>query len=143
MASTALDAASDPQPTCFVGAARVAERIRSILVDTGDDIGTVARGLDVEPTWALDVITGKLANVDIDHVQRLCESLHCSPYDLLGADAARSIEAAYGPELWPRYIEPLEPIGWYFDDLDDDDERAQRPDNGPEVDPVEPELGIG
>jgi hypothetical protein len=58
------------------------------------------------------VMDGTITEVDLDHVQRLCEGLHCTPYDFWGAEAGRSIVHAYGPELWPRYIEPLaEPPG--------------------------------
>lgn len=104
-----------------VPAGRVATRIRNILLDTGDDPATVAQGLDVEPNWAVGVLTGEITDVDIDHVQRLCESLHCTPFDLFGAKAGRSIVHIYGPELWPRYVEPLEPIGWDTEELDDID----------------------
>lgn len=107
-----------------VPAARVATRIREILLDTGDDPATVAQGLDVEPDWAVGVLTGEITDIDIDHVQRLCESLHCTPFDLFGAKAGRSIAHVYGPELWPRYLEPLEPIGWDTDDLEDMDSES-------------------
>ncbi len=87
-------------------------QIETLLVQTQDDLATVARGINVEPEWAAGVMDGTITEVDVDHVQRLCEGLHCTPYDFWDAEAGRSIVHAYGPELWPRYIEPLaEPPG--------------------------------
>ncbi|MEW6155567.1 MAG: hypothetical protein AB1673_16515 [Actinomycetota bacterium] len=99
------------RPAWSVPAAAAAVQLHALIVDTGDDVATVARGLGVEPEWAAGVLSGEVESVDIVHVQALCEGLHCTPYDLFGADAARSIDHAYGPELWPRYIEPLDPVG--------------------------------
>lgn len=100
-----------PEPAWAVPAGPAAAQLRALQVDTGDDVATVARGVGVEAEWAAAVLSGEIATVDVVHVQALCEGLHCTPYDLFGADAARSIDHAYGPELWPRYIEPLEPVG--------------------------------
>ncbi len=33
------------------------------------------------------------------------------PPEALNSDAGHSIAHAYGPDLWPRYIEPLGPLG--------------------------------
>ena len=90
-------------------AAPVAAQLRNLIIDTGDDVAIVARDVGVQPEWAVAVLSGVMDEVDIPHVQQLCEGLHCTPYDLFGTDAARSIAHAYGPELWPRYVEPLEP----------------------------------
>lgn len=102
--------APEPRPDLAwsVPADGAAAQLRALVIDTGDDVGTVAKGIGVEPEWARGVLIGEITEVDLDHVQRLCEGLHCTPYDLFGADAGRSIAHAYGPELWPRYIEPLE-----------------------------------
>ncbi len=87
-------------------------QIEALLVQTQNDLPTVARGINVEPEWAAGVMDGTITEVDLDHVQRLCEGLHCTPYDFWDAESGRSIVHAYGPELWPRYIEPLaEPPG--------------------------------
>jgi DNA-binding Xre family transcriptional regulator len=87
-------------------------QVEALLAQTQDDLPTVARGINVEPEWAAGIMDGSITEVDVDHVQRLCEGLHCTPYDFWDAEAGRSIVHAYGPELWPRWIEPLvEPPG--------------------------------
>ncbi len=118
-----LDArAAEPQasasPTVWsLPAAPAARQIHNLMVETGDDLPTVARGIGIDADWAAGVLTGVITDVDIEHVQRLCEGLHCTPYDMFGAKAGRSIAHVYGPELWPRYIEPLEPLGWSLEDV--------------------------
>ena len=106
--AAALDQVEGVEPAWTLPSAPVAAQLRNLIIDTGDDVATVARGVGVEPEWARAVLTGQIDEVDIPHAQQLCEGLHCSPYDLFGADAARSIAHAYGPELWPRHIEPLD-----------------------------------
>ena len=105
-------AVGETQPRWTLPAEPVKVQIETLLVQTQDDLPTVARGINVEPEWAGGVMDGTITEVDVDHVQRLCEGLHCTPYDFWDAEAGRSIVHAYGPELWPRYIEPLaEPPG--------------------------------
>jgi hypothetical protein len=104
-------------PAWSVPAGPAARQILNLMVETGDELATVARGIGVEPEWAAGVVSGAITDLDLDHVQRLCEGLHCTPYDLFGASAGRSIAHAYGPELWPRYVEPLEPLGWSLEDF--------------------------
>jgi DNA-binding Xre family transcriptional regulator len=95
-----------------VPATVVAIQLRGLMVDTGDDLPTVARGIGLDPDWAQRVLDGDVIEVDVAHVQQLCEGLQCTPYDLFGAEAARSIAHVYGPELWPSAIEPLDPMCW-------------------------------
>lgn len=95
------------EPSWTLPAEPVKAQIETLLVLTHDDLPTVARGINVEPEWAKGVMDGSITEVDLDHVQRLCEGLHCTPYDFWDAESGRSIVHAYGPELWPRYIEPL------------------------------------
>ena len=109
--AAALDALEGVEPAWTVPAPPAAAQLRALIIETGDDVATVAHGLGVDPGWARGVLTGEITDLAVPDVQRLCEGLHCSPYDLFGAEAARSIAHAYGPELWPRYIEPLEPLG--------------------------------
>jgi hypothetical protein len=95
------------EPRWTLPAGPVKGQIQTLMVLTHDDLSTVARGINVEPEWAKGVMDGSITEVDLNHVQRLCHGLHCTPYDFWGAEAGRSILHAYGPELWPRYIEPL------------------------------------
>jgi hypothetical protein len=95
------------EPSWTLPAEPVKGQIETLLVLTHDDLPTVARGINVEPEWAKGVMDGSITEVDLDHVQRLCEGLHCTPYDFWDAESGHSIVHAYGPELWPRYIEPL------------------------------------
>jgi hypothetical protein len=92
-----------------LSAAPVKDQLQTLQRETEEDLATVARGLQVEPEWAAGVLDGSITEVDLPHVQQICEALHCTPYDFWGADEGRTIMHAYGPELWPRYIEPLAP----------------------------------
>lgn len=96
-----------PQVTALP-AEPVAREIRQMMADTGDGVGQVAKFLAVEPAWADDVLAGRITEVDVAHIQHLCEVLHCTPHDFWGAEAGRSIIDAYPPEVWPRFIEPLD-----------------------------------
>jgi len=107
--AAALRQAIDVTPAWALPAAPVAAQLRHLVRGTGDPIDTVAKGLDLEPWYAAGLLDGSITTVDLEHVARLCEALHASPYDLWGAEDARTILHAYGPELWPRYIEPLGP----------------------------------
>jgi hypothetical protein len=95
-------------PAWHLPAEPVAEELRSIMADTGDGIDDCAKGLGVDVAWARDVLDGRITEIDLPHVQDVCEALHCTPYDFWGLDAGRAIAHAYGPELWPRFIEPLD-----------------------------------
>ncbi len=62
------------------------------------------------------------ATLELAQVRQVCEGLGCTPYNLWGVEGARSIAHAYGPELWPRYREPLDPPptpGWAADARDE------------------------
>jgi hypothetical protein len=107
--AAALRTALDVEPAWSLPAGPLVAQIRYVQQGTGDQIDIVAKGFGVEDWWAESVLTGKITEVDIEHIQNVCEALHCSPYDLWGVDDARRILHVYGPELWPRFIEPLEP----------------------------------
>lgn len=47
-------------------------------------------------------------DLSVEQAAEVCEALRCSPYDFWGAERARTILDVYGPERWPRYIEPLD-----------------------------------
>ncbi len=92
-------------------AAPVTHVLRQLIGEPGFDtseVETFARGLGLEPRVADDLLTGRLQEVTIDQVAAVCEGLHCSPYDLWGTELARTVLHTYGPERWPRYIEPLD-----------------------------------
>jgi hypothetical protein len=95
----------EPRSSLPVEPVRV--QIEELVRGTGDDLATVARGMNIEPEWAAGVLGGSIAEVDVDHVQRLCEGLRCTPHDFWGAEDANGIMEAYRPELWPQWIEPL------------------------------------
>jgi len=95
---------------------------------TGDPPSMLAKGLDVEPAWMESVLAGGATEIDLDHIQRLCESLHCTPYDLWGDRVGRSLLHCYGPEMWPTDLEPL--TGGYRD--------TERPRPGPHLPPPDP-----
>lgn len=107
--AAALQAAVGVEPLWSLRAEPVARQIRALILETGDDITTVAQGIGVEAEWAAAVLVGEVAEVDLRHIQAVCEGLHCSPHDLRRLEGGRAIAQAYGPELWPRHMEPLEP----------------------------------
>ena len=130
------------EPAWSLPAAPVATELRHLMIDTGDDLPTVARGIGLDPDWARGVLTGDVVDVDVAHVQQVCEGLHCTPYDLFGPELARSIAHAYGPDLWPAGVQPLEPVGWSPDDFDPD-VAGPRPSAHPAEPPgVELDLGL-
>jgi hypothetical protein len=53
------------------------------------------------------VVGGVRQDLTVDRVSQVCEALHCSPYDMWGPELGRSVLHAYGPERWPKTIEPL------------------------------------
>ncbi len=131
-----LDRGDGVEAVWALPAAAAASQIRDVMIETGDDLPSVARGIGVDPEWARGVLTGEVTEVDIDHVQQLCEGLHCTPFDLFGSDAGHSISHAYGPDLWPRYIEPLGPLASRAGDL-----HHEMPDMPAAPEP-DPELGL-
>ena len=105
----AVAAGLDPvEPAWTVPAAPLATELGHLMIDTGDDLPTVARGIGLDPEWARAVLDGGVVEVDVAHVRQACEGLQCTPYDLFGPEAARSIAHAYGPDQWPAAIEPLD-----------------------------------
>lgn len=63
----------------------VAAVIRSSIVETGDDVATVATSLGVEPGWARGVLTGEVVEVGPLQLNRMCLARHSTPHDLFGA----------------------------------------------------------
>ncbi len=120
-----------------------AEPVRAIaqgLVEfTGDDVRVVARGLGLDGEVLRDVLDGSRTELGIPEVQQICEALHCTPYDLWGTETGRSILHAYGPELWPRFIEPLVPpdvsLGTDSAHLGDRNDRDRLRRDAPKLDP--------
>ena len=98
----------------FLPAEPVAAALRRLQArgELDPDAATVARGFGFDPAWVGQLLDGTAADLDVDRVAQVCEALHCSPYDLWGPELGRAILDAYGPERWPRHIEPLdEPRG--------------------------------
>lgn len=94
------------EPAWSLPAGPLVGLLTEVRRDTGDDMGTVARGLGLDPAWVQDVVTGAVTEVDLPHVQQVCAGASCSPYDLWG-EGAGAVLHAYPPDLWPRTIEPL------------------------------------
>ncbi|MGH9154117.1 MAG: DUF6166 domain-containing protein [Acidimicrobiales bacterium] len=88
----------------------VRRQLEALVIDTGDGVDELARSNGIDPTWASRVATGAITQVDLPHVRQVCEGLRCTPYDLWGPEAARSIAHAYGPDAWPADPEPLLPV---------------------------------
>ena len=88
----------------------VRRQLEALVIDTGDGVDELARAGGIDPGWAAGVATGAITQVDLPHVRQVCEGLRCTPYDLWGPAAARSITHAYGPDAWPAEAEPLLPV---------------------------------
>ena len=132
-----MDAERVITPAHSAPAAPIRAQIVYLAEETGDSIATMAKGLDVEPAWVRDVLDGTITDVDLDHVQRLCEALHCNPFDLWGSEVGRSLLDAYPPELWPNETFALE--------RDRSDTTIDPPSPGPEPPSGHepPDLGMG
>jgi hypothetical protein len=76
-----LDSADTVVPDS-VALAGVAACIRSLLVETGDDVATVAAALDIDPQWARGVLTGEVTEVDPEQMQRMASALESAPEEL-------------------------------------------------------------
>lgn len=133
----ALESEFGMTPSWSAPAEPIRVQMRWLVTETGDPLPTVAKGLDVEPEWAAGVLDGTIDHVDVDHIQRICEALHCNPYDLWGSDVGRSLLHCYGPELWPHEMDAL-PGG--YRDWDPPDNGPQPPD-APPAGPPPPGLG--
>lgn len=126
--AAALEDALGIQPAWTAPAEPLRAQFEWYLQVTGDPPATLAKGLDLEPAWLESVLARGTTEIDLDHIQRLCESLHCSPYDLWGDRVGRSLLHCYGPEMWPTDIEPL--TGGYRD--------TEAPRRGPHLPPPDP-----
>lgn len=88
-------------PAPLVPPAAVAACLAAFVVESGDDIATVANGLGVDPAWARGVLTGDVTHVGLTHVEAMCTVLECSPEELLGP-------AGVGLQLGPNQMAAAE-----------------------------------
>ena len=92
-------------------AAPVADALNGLRRDpylAADDITAFARGLGIDADLARDIADGAVDDLNVEQIAHVCEALRCSPYDLWGPRLGREILDVYGPDSWPRYIEPLD-----------------------------------
>lgn len=97
-------------PATTLAAEPLRRQLEALVVDSGDDVAEVARAHHLEPQWAEAVVDGRVSRLDLAHVRQACEGLRCTPYDLWGTEAARSVAHAYGPAEWPAHTEALIPV---------------------------------
>jgi hypothetical protein len=72
------------------------------------ETGVCAQGLGLDPALLEGIFDGTTTDLGLPAVRAVCEGLHCSPYDLWGTETGRRLLSVYGPEDWPRHIEPLD-----------------------------------
>jgi hypothetical protein len=105
-----LTAQNHVEPLWTLPSEPVMAALHNLQRDMGaeSDLATFAGGLSMPPALVADLTSGRPFALNIDRISQVCEALRCSPYDLWGKDLAQGILHAYGPERWPRYIEPLD-----------------------------------
>lgn len=74
-----------------VPAAAVAARLAALVVETGDDVGTLGIALAIEPAWVRGVLSGEISEIDAEHVQSMCAALESTPEELFGPAAGLGI----------------------------------------------------
>ena len=121
-ASAPTDATS-ARPPAPQGASLAAEpavrALRALRADSylaDGDVAVFAAGLGLPADLTTRLLDGKLTRLEVGDIAAVCEALHCSPYDLWGADEARTVLHVYGPERWPRHIAPLDELDGPSDD---------------------------
>jgi hypothetical protein len=88
--------------------AQVLSNLRRDPYLAAENLAAFAHGLGIDADLARHIVDGTLRDLDVDQIANVCEGLRCSPYDLWGAQMGREILDVYGPERWPRHIEPLD-----------------------------------
>jgi hypothetical protein len=88
--------------------AQVLANLRRDPYLAADNLTAFAHGLGIDADLTRAILDGTARDLDVDQIANICEGLRCSPFDLWGAQLGREILDAYGPERWPRHIEPLE-----------------------------------
>lgn len=88
--------------------ANALQRLRTDPYLAATDLTSLARGLGIDPSLAQGVIDESIGELSVEQIAHVCEALRCSPYELWGQKLGREILDVYGPERWPRYIEPLD-----------------------------------
>lgn len=98
------------RPRTTLPALHVVETLHRLQRDpylAADDVNTFAVELGLERELANGILDGNVDELDVEQIAHICDALHCSPYDLWGVQLGREILDVYGPEQWPRHIEPL------------------------------------
>jgi hypothetical protein len=96
-------------PRWSLPAAPVVDVIREHRAEWGNQEPLkVASGMGLDHELATGMLNGTIDHLNVAQIAHACDVLRCSPFDLWGTDLARSILHVYGPEHWPRYIEPLQ-----------------------------------
>lgn len=102
-------ASGDPDRVWSLPAATVADVLAEFRRDFDDeDLDTFSKGFGLDAGLVDGLLSGRIDTVDVAEIAEVCEALHCSPFDLWEPAEARSILHAYGPELWPTTILPLD-----------------------------------
>lgn len=79
----------------------IRDLLTATIADTGDPLDVVATGFGLDPDWARAVTGGDLDYLSLDDIQRVCERLYVTPYDLWGADEAQVIAGIWPSAQWP------------------------------------------
>jgi hypothetical protein len=124
-----LQSESPFTPAWSLPAQPVTDALRELYRDrylADGDVDTFAAGFGLNSGVARQLLHGEVDELDLEQIAEVCEALKCSPYDLWEPELARSVLHAYGPERWPRYIEPLDAGRDFLDDTFLDRRSAQQ-----------------
>lgn len=88
--------------------AQVLTKLRRDPYLAAESLTAFAHGVGIDADLARQIVDGTVRHLDVDQIANVCEGLRCSPFDLWGAQLGREILDVYGPERWPRHIEPLD-----------------------------------
>lgn len=108
-----LDGREQPGEVVLLPAAPVRGVLLHLLEDRrvgGMDADELASGLGLDRELVVATLAGERQSLGVPEIKAVCEALHASPFDLWSPDEARRTLGAYGPEQWPRYIEPIDDL---------------------------------
>jgi len=76
----------------------------TLAATTGDDLTTVAHGVNLDPALVHGIVLGHTRHLELDQIPAICAALCASPETLWGPGALR-VADSYPPDQWPQPVE--------------------------------------